>query len=256
MTTTISPTSTAGESTSTLSPRSLDRAARLTGVLFLVTYVTSIPAVLLYAPLDNSDFILGAGSATGVNIGAFLEMLLIVANVGTAITLFPVLKRRHESLALGFVASRIIESAFIGVGVFSVLASLTLRQHHTGIGDASLVAAGASLEALHDWTFSLGPGWVVGVGNGLVLGYLMYRTGLVPRRMALLGLVGGSFIVINGTAVMFGAYEQTSAFSMATAIPEFVWELSLGVYLTVKGFRSSATSSTVGYGVAASPSTP
>jgi len=239
-TTTTGPTRAKDASASGMSPSAINRAARLTGVLFLITYLTSIPAVPLYAPLNDADFILGAGSDTGVLLGAFLEILLILANIGTAVTLFPVLKRQNETLALGFVASRIMESVFIGVGVLSVLTTITLRGSHAGFGDGSLATAGASLEALHDWTFALGPGFVVGVGNGLVLGYLMYRSGLVPRRMALLGLVGGSLIVISGTAVVFGVFDQLSPWSLAASVPEFVWELSLGIYLTVKGFRPCA----------------
>jgi Domain of unknown function (DUF4386) len=249
MTITTRPAPARHTTTSTLTPGEMNRAARLTGVLFLVTYVTSIPAVALYAPLNNHDFILGAGTDTSVQIGAFLEILLIVANVGTAITLFPVLRRHNETLALGFVASRIMESVFIGVGVLSVLTSVTLRNHPAGATDSALSTMGASLEALHDWTFALGPGFVVGVGNGLVLGYLMYRSGLVPRRMALLGLLGGSLIVISGAAVVFGVFEQLSVWSLTAALPEFVWELSLGVYLTVKGFRPSAISTDEGLAV-------
>jgi hypothetical protein len=93
--------------------------------------------------------------------------------------------------------------------------------------------------AIHDWTFLLGPGFVVGVGNGLILGYLMYRSGLVPRGMALLGLIGGPLVAASGLAVLFGLWEQTSAWSAIATIPEFVWELSLGIYLVVRGFRPS-----------------
>ena len=168
-------------------------------------------------------------------------MILIVANIGTAVVLFPILKRQNETLSLGYVAARIMESMFIAVGLLSLLAIVTLRQDLAGTGTdaASLDALGRSLVAIHDWTFLLGPGWIVGLGNGLILGYLMYKSELVPRGMAWLGLIGGPLIIISGTAVLFGAIEPGSSAQVIATIPEFFWELSLGIYLMVKGFRSS-----------------
>jgi hypothetical protein len=208
----------------------------------VITFITSIPAaLLLYTPvLDHTNYIVGAGADTRVAFGALLEVLLIVANVGSAVVLFPVLKRQNEGLALGYVAARIIESTFIAIGIVSVLAVLTLRRDVGGTGGTgSLVTAGRSLVAVHDWTFLLGPGWIVGVGNGLILGYLMYRSGLVPRRMAMLGLIGGPLIILSGTAVLFNVIQPGSAGQVIATIPEFVWELSLGIYLMVKGFKPS-----------------
>src|SRR4051794_34577559 len=197
MTTTIRPTPAGPTASPAMSPAAMNRAARWTGILFLITYVTSIPAVPLYAALNESDFVLGSGSVGPVQLGAFLEVILIAANIGTTLTLWPVLKRRFPALSMGFVASRIMECVFIGVGVLTVLAQVTMRDNRTGASDASLTAVAASLEALHDWTFALGPGFVVGVGNGMILGYLMYRSGLVPRGMAMLGLVGGPLLCIS-----------------------------------------------------------
>jgi hypothetical protein len=218
------------------------RLAFIAGALFLITYITSIPAALfLYSPvLDHTNYILGAGADTRVALGALLEVLLIIANVGTAVVLFPVLKRQNESLALGYVTARIIESTFIAIGIVSLLAIVTLRQDVGGAGGAgSLVPIGRSLVAIHDWTFLLGPGFVVGVGNGLILGYLMYRSGLVPRGMAMLGLIGGPLIIASGTAVLLDVIEPGSAAQVIATIPEFFWELSLGIYLMVKGFKPS-----------------
>ncbi|MFZ0158478.1 MAG: DUF4386 domain-containing protein [Kineosporiaceae bacterium] len=221
------------------------RTALVTGVLFVITFVTSIPvAFYLYTPvLKHSDYIVGAGADTQVTLGALLEVILVIANIGTAIALFPLLKRQHEGLALGFVAARIVESVLIVIGILSVLTIVSLRQDLGGAAGAdatSLITAGRSLVAVHDWTFLLGPGLTVGLGNGLMLGYLMYRSHLVPRRMAVLGLVGGPLILVSGVAVLFGVYEQVSAPSALATIPEFFWELGLGVYLIVKGFRPSA----------------
>jgi hypothetical protein len=217
------------------------RTSFITGVLFIITFVTSIPAAfLLYPPvLDDANFILGAGADGGVALGAFLEVLLIVANVGTAVALFPILKRQSEPLALGYVTARVMESTFIAIGIVSLLAVVTLRQDAAGGDPSSLVTAGRSLVAVHDWTFLLGPNWVVGVGNGLILGWLMYRSGLVPRGMAMLGLVAGPVLLAGGTAALLGVIEPDSVLKNLSAAPEFVWELSLGIYLTVKGFKAS-----------------
>ena len=219
------------------------RTALVTGVLFIVTFVTSIPALfLLYAPvLEDAGYVLGAGADTGVALGAFLEVLLIVANVGTAVALFPVLKRQNEGLALGYVGARLVESTFIAIGIVSLLAVVTLRQDVAGAaGDPdSYVTAARSLVAVHDWTFLLGPNGVVGVGNGLILGLLMYRSCLVPRGLAMLGLVAGPVLLAGGTAALLGVIEPDSVLKNLTAAPEFVWELWLGIYLSVKGFRSS-----------------
>ncbi len=222
-------------------PEDTRRTALIAGVLFLITFVVSIPAALvLYKPvLDHANYIVGAGADTRVAFGAFLEMILIVANIGTAVVLFPILKRQSETLALGYVTARVMESAFIAVGLLSLLAIVTLRQDVGASGAGSLVIAGRSLVAIHDWTFLLGPGWIVGIGNGLILGYLMFRSGLVPRRMAMLGLIGGPLIILSGTAVLFNVIEPGSTAQVIATIPEFFWELSLGIYLVVKGFRPS-----------------
>jgi len=207
----------------------LRRTAFVVGLLFIITFVTSIPAALvLYAPvLDHTDYILGAGADNRIPLGAFLEMILIVANIGSAVVLFPILRRQNEALSLGYVTARLIESTFIAIGLLSLLAIVTLRQDVAGAAGAdaaSLDTVGRSLVAVHDWTFLLGPGWVVGVGNGLLLGYLMYRSDLVPRGMAMLGLIGGPLIIISGTAVLFDVIEPGSSAQVIATIPEFVWE--------------------------------
>jgi hypothetical protein len=215
------------------------KTARLAGFLFVMTFVTSIPAVLLYNNvLNETHFIVGTGNDTHVLLGAFLEMMLIVANLGTALVLFPILKRQNEPLALGYVAARTIESVFIAIGIVSVLSIVTLKQD-AGAHAASLVPIGKTLVAMHDWTFLLGPGFVVGIGNGLILGYLMYRSGLVPRGLAVLGMVGGALILASGIAVLLGAFDKGSAPQAIATIPEFIWELSLGIYLMAKGFKPS-----------------
>jgi Domain of unknown function (DUF4386) len=188
---------------------------------------------------DPVGYIASGGHDKQVLFGVFLELLLIIANIGTALALFPVLKRQSEALALGYVTARVVESVFIAVGILSLLTVVTLRQDAAGADSDSLLATGQSLVAIHDWTFLLGPGFVVGVGNGLILGYLMYRSGLVPRRMAMFGLVGGPLVCASGLAVLFGVIEQGSAGQVLATVPEIVWEASLGIYLIAKGFKPS-----------------
>jgi hypothetical protein len=150
--------------------------------------------------------------------------------------LFPILKRQNEILSLGYVTARIVECTFILVGILAVLMVVTLGQERSG-ADAGAIAY--ALAAVKDWTFILGPGFVVGIGNGLLLGYLMFRSGLVPRPLAMLGLVGGPLICASGTAVMFGVFDQGGMGQGIATIPEFIWELGLGLWLTFKGFRPS-----------------
>lgn len=204
------------------------------GVLFLITFLTSIPALALFQPVldDPAGYIAGGGDDGMIRLGALLEMVLIVANIGSAVVLFPLLRRTGEALALGFVTARVMESVFIAVGIVSVLGIVSLRTADPGA--ASLAVALADIK---DWTFLLGPGFVVAIGNGLILGYLMYRSRLVPRRLAMLGMIGGSALLASGIAVLLGLIEPGGVAQAVATGPEFVWELSLGVYLTVRGLR-------------------
>jgi hypothetical protein len=215
------------------------KRARAFGVLYLITFITSILALLLYQPVldDPVGYIAGAGHDNRILFGALLELLLIIANIGTAVVIFPIVRRQSEELALGYVTARLFECTFILVGIVSVLGIITLRQEVAGGAEGSVAY---TLAAIKDWTFLLGPGWVVGWGNGLILGYLMYRSGLVPQRMAWLGLVGGPLIIASGTAVMFGVDHPSGSLQGLATIPEFLWELSLGVYCTLKGFKPSS----------------
>lgn len=216
--------------------------ARLTGLLFIVTFAASIPPVAsLYVPaLSDPAYVLGGGADPALTFGAVLEMILIVANIGTAVLMYPILKQQNGVLALGFVTARVMESCFIAFGIVALLALATLRLDATGADQGALVVTGHALVALHDWTFRLGPGFVVGIGNGLILGYLMFRSRLVPRTLAVLGLVGGPLIVGSGVAGMFGLIEPWSVAQGLATLPEFVWELTLGVWLLVKGVNPAA----------------
>jgi hypothetical protein len=221
---------------------SVRKSALVAGVLYLVTFITSIPALALYGPvLSDTHYILGAGADTRIFVGAFLEVLLAISGIGTAVALFPVVKRQNEGIALGYVAARIVESAIIAVGIVSVLAVVTMRQEFAGGGGdaATLVIAGKTLVAIHKWTFLLGPGYCAGIESGLMLGYLMYRSGLVPRPIAVLGLIGGTLAFASATAELFGLFSQVSPAAFILVLPEALFEAAIGIWLTVKGFRPS-----------------
>lgn len=217
------------------------RTARIAGLWLLGTFAFSIPALLLYAPvLDETDYVLGGGLDARISFGALLEILTVIGNVATAVVLFGVVKRVSESIALGYVALRIVEGTMILVGALGLMSVVTLRDDLAGSDAASLEVAGRALVALHDWTFLLGPQLCAGIGTGLMLGYLMYRSELVPRRMAMLGLIGGPLAFVGGVLVLFGAFDQPSGPLFAFTALEIAWELSLGLYLTFNGFRPSS----------------
>ena len=224
-----------------MSPRNI---ARATGVLFILTFITSIAGVLSYgSALSDPNYVTGAGADAGVLLGAFLEVLLIITNIGCAIVLYPLLKRHNETLALAYVAARIVECTFILVGLISVLAIETLRQTATVADASSLLVVGRTLHAIHDWTFLLGPGFSDGVGTGMILGWLMYRSGVVSRRMALFGVIGGPLLAASGIAVLLGVIPQGGAVQGIATIPEVIWEAFLGLWLTVQGVQSHPRSS-------------
>src|ERR671933_2967985 len=218
------------------------KRARVFGVLYLITYVTSIPALALYQPVldDPVGYIAGAGHDKQILFAALLELLLIISAIGTAVVIVPIMRRMNEDLAIGYVTARLVECTFILVGILSVLGIISLRNQVAGPSEGTVAY---TLAAIKDWTFLLGPGWVVGWGNGLILGYLIYRSGLVPRQAAWLGLIGGPLLIVTGTAILFTGNDPSDTLrslqGLAT-IPEFLWELFLGLYCTFKGFRPSS----------------
>jgi hypothetical protein len=216
---------------------SLRRTALVAGLLYLVTFAASIPAVFLLSPvLDDPNYIVSAGADTRVTAGAFLDLVNALACIGTAVVLFSVLRFEHEGLALGFVTTRMFEAAVIVIGVVSLLAVVTLRNPAaTGAEATSLVTTGAALVAVRNWTFLIGPGIMPGL-NALLLGTLLYRSRLVPRWIPILGLVGAPLLISAAIGRMFGVNETTSLWSAIGTLPIFVWELSLGLWMTFRGF--------------------
>jgi hypothetical protein len=214
------------------------------GVFYLITHVTAIGAAILYDPiLNNARYIVGAGLDTQVIAGALLDVICALGIVGTAVALFPVVKRQNEGIALGYVGLRTLEAGIIAVGVVPLLAVVTLQQHLTGTTDpATLVTVSSVLVAFYNWTSLLGPGLVCGT-NTLLMAYLMYKSRLVPRFIPVLGLVGGPLIFAINVAKMFGIFEQIPAWAGIVVIPIFAWEVTLAFWLIAKGFNSSASTS-------------
>jgi hypothetical protein len=215
------------------------------GLLYIATFVFSIPALPLYDDVvNNPDFVLGAGSDTPVLWGAMIEVLTGLAGIGTALALYPILRRYSRSRALGFATSRTLEAAMIFTGVLSVLSVVTLRQDFTGTDTSGVLAAASALVALKNWSFLLGPG-LMAVVNALCLATVLYQTRLVPRIIPTIGLVGAPVLLMSGVATLFGAWDQVSGPALLFALPIAVWEFSLGVWMTVKGFRQPASTEPV-----------
>jgi hypothetical protein len=226
----------------TAPPDPMRRTSRAAGILYLVTFV-SVPTLMVFQPVrDGAAFVLGAGSDTGVLWGAFSEVVVALAGIGTAVVLFPVAKRVSETAALGFVAARVVEGSLIIFGVVGIHTLVTLRDDVAGTAAAdqgSLVTTGHTLVATYDWTFLLSQS-LMPVFNALCLGYVLYRSGLVPRVLPTLGLLGAPLLLASDIAIFFGVYDRMAPIAAFAALPIAAWEFSLGVYLTVKGFRPSA----------------
>jgi len=204
------------------------------GAFYLLTFV-SIPTLALYAPARDLNFIVGPGPDTGVLFGGILEIIVALAGIGTAVALFPVLKKQSEARALGLVGSRVLEASTIFAGVACLLSVVTLRQ--AGAGAEALVI-GRALVAMYDRMFLVGQSLMPAV-NALLLGSLLFQSRLVPRVLPVIGLIGVPLLVVADIAVLFGLIDRTSSPAVLTAIPIALWELSLGVWLVVKGFKPS-----------------
>jgi hypothetical protein len=226
----------------------LTRTGRIFGWLFIGTFITSIPARLLFihgvgASWTNMHFVAGNGSTADVKLGAVLEFGLIVTQIGTAVVIYPLARRVSESVSLGYVAARIMESVFAAIGIMSMLSVVSVASalaDTSGSEATALTTQGNSLVHTYEWAFEWGPGLVAGIGNGVMLGYLMYRSALVPQRMALLGLIGGPVLILSFVMILAGAYKNGEGPSGLLTLPEAAWELSLGIYCAWKGFRASS----------------
>jgi hypothetical protein len=213
---------------------SLRKYSLVAGLFYLLTFV-SIPTLALYRSVRGPDFVAGSGPDTPVIVGVLLEMIVALAGIGTAVALYPVVKRQGEARAVGFVASRVLEAATIYVGIVSLMSIVTLRQG--GAGAAALVV-GQGLAAQYQWTFFFGQSFIPAV-NGVLLGSLLYQSRLVPRWLPVLGVIGSVLLVASWFAILLGFYGAVSPVAALSAVPIAVWEFSLGLYLTFWGFRPS-----------------
>lgn len=222
------------------------KTALIAGLAYIATFVFSIPVKFgLWADvLDKPDFVLGAGSSSGVALGAVFEVLTALTGIATAVALHGVARRYSDRAALGFVTTRVLEAAMIFVGVLSILSVLTLRQDvagTAGVDSAALLTARHTLVAIHDWTFLIGPG-LMAACNAMLIGSVMYRSRLLPRFIPTLGLIGAPLLLASCTATMFGVWEQISGPALLLTLPIAVWEFSFGVYMTIKGFKDAPAS--------------
>jgi hypothetical protein len=229
------------------------KTALVAGILYLITFI-SIPTLALFGPVKTDpNYIISAGSDTAVLVGVFLELIVALAGIGTALALFSVVKRQQEGFALGFVTSRVFEAAMIGIGIVSLLGVVALRQPGaTGVEATSLTTVGSALVAGYNGATLLGQS-LMPAFNALFLGTLLYRSGLVPRALPILGLIAAPILITSTVLTMFGAIEQYSALSGLTALPIAVWEFSLGLYLVFKGFKASAPIMVAAAGRSGSP---
>jgi hypothetical protein len=215
------------------------KTALVAGVFYLLTFV-SIPTLALYGTVENHrDWIFSSGGHTGILVGGFLELIVALAGIGTAVTLYPVVKRQNEGAALGFVTARVLEGVMIFTGVVSLLSLLTLRQDLGGTAGAhaALVTTAASHVAIYKWTFLLSQSLMPAI-NALLLGSLMYRSRLVPRIIPAMGLIGAPLLLASVITTLFRTDHQITVLALGF-LPVAAWEFSLGVWLTVKGFKPS-----------------
>ena len=224
------------------------RTGRIFGWLFIGTFITSIPARLLFidglgAKWTDVRFVPGAADATSLKLGAILEFGVIATNIATAVAIYPLVKRQSATVSLGYLSARIMESTFIAIGLMSIISVVSVidaLEHATGVRATALAVQGNSLAHTYEWAFLFGPGLVVGFGNGLMLGFLMYRSELVPRGMAWFGLIGGPLLILSFVLQLFDVYANGSGPSGLLSLPEIVWEAFLGIYCAWKGFRTTS----------------
>jgi hypothetical protein len=207
------------------------------GVFYLLTFAFSIPTLgMKEAIADNPAWVLGSSGDSSVIWASLFDFICALTGIGTAVALWPITKRYSKTAALGFVTTRVLEAAILTVGAISLMSMVSLQNAATGDTGAMLTTS-TGLLAIHDWSFLFGPGMMPAF-NALCLGTIMYRSGLVPRWIPTVGLIGAPMLFVSSLATMFDIHGQTSSTAMLMALPIATWELSLGVYLTFKGFKT------------------
>ncbi|GLV59155.1 hypothetical protein KDH_59830 [Dictyobacter sp. S3.2.2.5] len=220
------------------------RTAAIVGILFIVAAVTVVLGLILYNPiLGGPEYLLkGAANKNQVILGAIMELLLVCSAIGTAVGLFPYLRKYNESIALGYLCFRFLEAVLITIGIIAVLSLLTLSQEFATAATPNVSAyqvSGSLLIAVHDWTFKLGPDFMLGINTALYSS-LLYKSRLVPRFIAIMGLTGATLVFLAALLEIFGIVLQTSLWGAMLAVPVALYEMTLAVWLIVKGFNPSA----------------
>ncbi|MBT2738930.1 DUF4386 domain-containing protein [Bacillus sp. ISL-7] len=220
------------------------KAAKIVGILFILAAVTAVIGLNLYNPiLKDSDYLIkGSEHTNQVIMGAIMELILVISAVGTATTMFPFLRKYNETIALWHVCFRFLEAVIIMVGVISVLSLLTLSREYAtaSVPDiASYQASGILLKAVHDWTFLLGPNFMLGI-NTMMYSYIFFKSKLVPRFIPILGMTGAALVFVAALLEMFGIIQQVSVWGAILSLPVAANEMILAVWLIVKGFNESA----------------
>lgn len=210
------------------------------GLLYLITFIGSIPAAILVGPaINDPNYVASAGADQQVALGLVLELVNVFGCIGCAVALFSVVRRVHEGLAIGYVTTRLFEAATITMGVLSLLAVISLRQQGAATGNAeALVPVGTALVSVRDWAMTIGPN--MAAFNALMLGTALYRARLVPRAIPALGVVGAPILISYVIGNILGLTGPGTLFQVVAVMPFFIWELVLGLWLTFKGFNESA----------------
>src|SRR4249919_1804655 len=216
------------------------KTALVAGVLYLLTFISSIPAVFLQSPvLNDPAFIISNISTEQVRLGALFDIVNSLTAIGTAVALYAVIKRQSPSFGIGFVSSRLFEGTVLMIGVISILSIVTLQQPGaTGAEATLLVSIQHTLVTVRNWTFVLGTG--VPALNAFLLGWIMYKSRLVPRAIPVIGLIGAPLFTSWIIGYVMGVTEAGTAWHTIAVAPIFIWELSLGLWMTFKGFRKDA----------------
>lgn len=216
------------------------KTALVAGILYLITYASSIPAALLLTnAFADPNYILGAGADGQVRLAALFDIVNGLTAIGTAVALYSVVKRQHEGLAIGFVASRLFEAAILFIGVVSVVSIAALRETAaTATDPATLAAAGTALVSQYKVAFVLGT--AIPALNALLLGSLLFQSRLVPRAIPALGLIGAVSFGVWNVGYVLGVTEPGTPWHGISVAPIFLWELFIGLWMTFKGFNRAA----------------
>lgn len=212
--------------------------AIVVGVVYLAGFVVGIGGEMLFQSiLGTPDYLttLSANSMT-VAIGALLWLLAVAGDAAHGVLLFPILRQHHERIAVGYLAARIMDALFIAIMVIFILLQIPL-------GNAYLNAATADVTALQTlstiFTHGQHVAYQIGMSTlgaaGLLLCYTLYKATLVPRWLAVWGLVGYAIILVGMLSELMG-----SGLGLASSLPGGLWEVFMGVWLIVKGFNASA----------------